>query len=214
MSRLADVLAKVELALGERAEPVTLIAVSKTQPVEALEKLYKEGQRDFGENYVQELMEKARWFNEKGYFDVRWHFIGHLQSNKVKQIVSLVHCIHSVDSEKLALEIAKRREGEALPIFIQVNIDQEATKSGVSPQDLTALVERVSQLPTLKVLGLMCIPEPSSKNAFGRLRELEASCKPHTLGMLSMGMSQDFEEAIRQGSTHVRVGTLLFGPRV
>lgn len=199
---------------------VTLIAVSKTHPLEAIEELYALGQRDFGENYAQEMIEKAAGLRARGYSEIRWHFIGHLQTNKVKLILPHVHAVHSVDSERLAAELSKRhmasQAATKLSIFLEVNIDGEGSKTGVTPSDAPAIAARISAMPGLQLEGLMCIPTKEGSDhavPFKALRELERRCRPHTNGKLSMGMTSDFEAAIREGSTHVRVGTALFGPR-
>jgi pyridoxal phosphate enzyme (YggS family) len=207
----------------KRLDKITLIAVSKIQSVDAIKTLYDLGQRDFGENYAQELLEKAEHFLVSGVRDIHWHFIGHLQSNKVKQILPFVSSIHSVDSLKLAEEISKRwvplSQGRDLPVFLSVNIDNEESKDGVQATDAPAIAAEIAKLPSLTLEGLMCIPAPgsgaahSSANAFARLRELEIRCRPHTQGKLSMGMSDDFADAIAEGATHIRVGTSLFGQR-
>jgi PLP dependent protein len=220
-NRYNDVQANIQKALEDsgRTDSVTLIAVSKLQSVDDIRKLYELGHRDFGENYVQELVEKAETFRDQGITDIRWHFIGHLQTNKVKQLVPFVTVIQSVDSIKLAQEISKRWKGlHALPIFLNVNIDQEKSKDGVSPLDVHEVCESVSHLPGLHLEGLMCIPAPTSSQQVGshpfhRLRELEHLCRPFTHGQLSMGMSSDYQAAIREGATHIRVGTSLFGKR-
>lgn len=213
------------LASAKLADQVTLIAVSKLQPIEAIRELYDLGHRDFGENYVQELTEKAQHFLDEGIKDIRWHFIGHLQTNKVKQLLPFVSSIQSVDSIKLAQEISKRwlslqdqDVSKTLPIFLNVNIDQEPSKDGVFPIDAHEVCEALSHLPGLKLEGLMCIPAPTSVTAVGthpfhRLRELEQLCRPFTHGQLSMGMSSDFPAAIQEGATHIRIGTSLFGKR-
>jgi len=203
---------------------VVLVAVSKTQSVEAIEELYRLGQRDFGENYVQELVEKAHELERRGCGEVRWHFIGHLQSNKVKTVLPLVSCVHTVDSDRLANEIAKRwaalEREQRLPVMIEVNLDGETSKAGFSPDSVVRVVEKISKAhsKTLRIDGLMCIPAPRETSAemrlcFARLRELGEQCRPWTQGKLSMGMSSDFVEAISEGATHVRIGTALFGPR-
>jgi len=207
-------------SVGRDTGSVTLLAVSKTQPASAVEELYRLGHRDFGENYVQEAVEKARVLEERGCTGIRWHFIGHLQTNKVRMLIPFVHAVHSVDSLKLAQELAKRwsaseREGK-LPIFLEVNIDAEESKTGVAPSDACELAEKTAALDALIVEGLMCIPSPergSTGNAFQALRELELKCRPHTSGKLSMGMTADFETAMAMGSTHIRIGTALFGQR-
>ncbi len=223
-SRYREVTARISSAralLPATSRPVTLVAVSKLQSTEAILELYRLGQRDFGENYVQELAQKARELEDRGIGDIRWHFIGHLQTNKVKQLLPLVSMIHSIDSEKLAAEVAKRwrsigRPGR-IPVFIAVNIDEEESKSGVSVMDCRELCEKVATLQEIDLRGLMAIPRPESAQtgiAFKRLRELDLQCRPFTKGELSMGMTQDFEIAIREGATHVRVGSALFGPRI
>ncbi len=225
MSTLKDryetILASVRKIAGDRA---TLLAVSKGQSIDDIEALYRLGHRDFGENYAQELVEKARELGEvRGCTDIRWHFIGHLQTNKVKMVLPWVSFVHTVDSEKLARELDKTctklgRPGK-LPVFVEVNIDREASKAGLEPESVPAFVNSLpASCPSLEIRGLMCIPEaglPESETraAFRRLKELEASCRPVSGGALSMGMSSDFSMALEEGSTHVRVGTALFGPR-
>ncbi|MGK5082584.1 YggS family pyridoxal phosphate-dependent enzyme [Bdellovibrionota bacterium FG-1] len=222
-----QVLEKIEQAQvgrAERTQKITLIAVSKTQPVEAIAALYALGHRDFGENYVQELVGKAQRLEQLGCAGIRWHFIGHLQTNKVKTLVPYVHAVHSVDSEKLGRELAKRWgqfkgvEAAPLPIFIEVNIDAESSKSGVFPEQVPVLVPALASERTLSVQGLMAIPDPEvggggGSSAFARLCALELACRPLTHGQLSMGMSDDYEQAIAQGATYVRVGTAIFGVR-
>lgn len=220
-SRYREILSRIPAARPD-GFPITLLAVSKTQPVEQIEALYRLGHRDFGENYVQELVEKAGELDRRGCAGIRWHFIGHLQTNKVKMLMPLVHAIHAVDSERLAKELAKRwaasgRTGR-LPVFVEVNIDQEPSKSGLDPQEVPAFVQSiVDQYPELEVEGLMCIPakgsEKETRQAFKQLRELEKSCQPASLGFLSMGMSSDYPIALEEGATHIRVGTALFGAR-
>lgn len=203
---------------------IHLIAVSKTQPVEAIEFLYRLGHRDFGENYAQELCEKADTLKARGCPGIRWHFIGHLQSNKAKTLMPWIDSIHSVDSESIAAEIGKRwdQSGRAgkLPVFLEVNIDQESGKSGIPPSEVKSLARVIAEKhgSELTLQGLMCIPkanetQESTRASFQRLRFLEKSCQPNTHGQLSMGMTHDFEDAIRQGATHIRVGTAIFGSR-
>jgi pyridoxal phosphate enzyme (YggS family) len=196
-------------------EPV-LIAVSKTQPPEAIEALHALGHRQFGENYVQELIAKAELLRERGIGELEWHFIGHLQTNKVKALIPWVSAIHTVDSLRLATESAKRwralgRAGR-LPVFIEVNLEREPSKSGLAPEEVPELARAISEkLPELELRGLMAIPKPGSgPSTFASLRELERSCRPWTDGQLSMGMSQDFEQAIAEGATHVRIGSAIF----
>lgn len=193
----------------------TLIAVSKFQPLSAVRELYQLGHRDFGENYVQELQEKARTLQQECP-DIRWHFIGHLQTNKVKALLPWVTAIHSVDSFKLAGELSKRWERDSLlQIFLQVNVDHQESKGGLDHQDVPVLAQRVAALPGLQLKGLMCIPDPTRdpREAFAQLKALEQRCRPHTQGGLSMGMSADFEMALKEGATHIRIGSDIFGPR-
>lgn len=202
-------------------QKITLVAVTKTHPIETIAELYQLGHRDFGENYVQELLEKAQVLESKGYTGIRWHFIGHLQTNKVKALIPWVFSVHTVDSEKLAQELAKRwrtsgRSGR-LPVFIEVNIDREASKTGLPPEETPNFTQTLSLIPELDLQGLMCIPSPASTEngrlAFRHLRELELQCRPWTHGNLSMGMSSDYLAAIQEGSTHIRLGTVLVGAR-
>ncbi len=204
------------------AGSTTLIAVSKGQPVESIEFLYGLGHRDFGENYAQEFLEKAATLETRGCADIRWHFIGHLQTKKVKPVLNVAQFIHSVDSEKLLLEIARRqverRVATRMQIFIEVNLGQEPNKTGATSEAAPKLTALAATFPEIRVCGLMCVPEAAITGEklaarFDELRELEKNCRPATERMLSMGMSGDFELAIAHGATHVRVGTALFGPR-
>ncbi len=219
--RYQKVIDQVQQAALKREGDVTLIAVSKTHPLEKIEELYNLGQRDFGENYVQELVEKAGQLEKRGCTGIRWHFIGHLQSNKIKALVPWVDSVHSIDSLRVGEELSKRweiagRDG-SLPVFIEVNLDRESTKSGIFPENTPKFAEALSHNPKLQLMGLMSIPKPGTRErmsgAFQSLRELEKQCRPFTQDALSMGMSDDFELAIQAGATHVRVGTALFGPR-
>ena len=211
----------------------TLIAVSKTKPAALVSAAYEAGQRDFGENYVHEVVEKAPVLPA----DIRWHFIGHLQSNKVKEIVAVpgLHCVHTVDSAKLARELQKRvallRPDRPLNIMVQVNTSAEESKSGCAPDGVVALCAEVAKAcPLLRLCGLMCIgkysaAEGSASEDFEvlkRCREQVAtatSTDPETRTRvlthmaLSMGMSHDFEAALAAGASHVRVGSSIFGAR-
>jgi pyridoxal phosphate enzyme (YggS family) len=203
--------ARVDAASRAAGREVTLVAVSKKQPLEAIEALYRLGQRDFGENYAQELTEKASALSARGCSGLRWHMIGHVQSNKVKLLAPWVSCVQTVDSPKLARALAALWKG---PVFLEVNIDGEASKAGVSPADAPELAREVATVAGLELRGLMCVPSATdSRPAFARLRELGERCRAFTRGELSMGMSGDFELAIAEGATHVRVGTALFGSR-
>lgn len=219
--RYTDVLAKIEAARTQvSGPPVTLVAVSKYQPLDAMEQLYRLGHRDFGENYVQDLVQKAAEMKNRGCRGIRWHFIGHLQTNKAKTLADQVDVVHSIDSVKTGLALARRwvELGKETPlsVFLQVNIDREPTKTGMDPSMARAVAEELSRAQGLRVEGLMCIPAPDGDrgaDAFSRLKGLRGELGSLTRGKLSMGMSQDYEQAIACGSTHVRVGTLIFGER-
>ncbi|HEX3625221.1 MAG TPA: YggS family pyridoxal phosphate-dependent enzyme [Verrucomicrobiae bacterium] len=204
---------------GREIQSVLLLAVSKTQPAEAIDEAVRCGQIFFGENKVQEA--KAKIPSSPG--RARWHFIGHLQSNKARDAAALFEMIHSVDSLDLAREISKRCEqaSKEMPVLLEVNVAGESSKFGYQPDRLLAELKELQSLPRISLQGLMTIPpfatDPEKSRAhFRRLRELKEQCEellgaplPH----LSMGMSGDFEIAIEEGSTIVRIGTALFGPR-
>jgi PLP dependent protein len=191
---------------------VTLVAVSKAQPAEAIRQAHQAGQRHFGENYVQEWREKAAALADLP--GLVWHFVGGLQTNKVKYLVGKVGLIHAVDREELGREIARRSAaaGIASRVLVEVNVAGEASKAGCAPEEAPALVAALRALPGLEVAGLMCIPAPEEppRPHFARLRDLAAR-----LGLreLSMGMSGDYREAIAEGATIVRVGSAIFGER-
>jgi pyridoxal phosphate enzyme (YggS family) len=202
-------------AAGRAPGDVGLVAVSKVHPYPKIHALYEAGQRDFGENYVQELVEKAEAAKRDGLDGIRWHFIGHLQTNKVKLLLPHVALIHGVGSLRLAEEIAKRATHDPVSALVEVNVDGEESKSGVQIPELRSLVERARALPNLDLRGLMCIPDPKrakgARDAFHRLAALGADLG---LSELSMGMTADFPDAIAEGATLVRVGTAIFGERV
>ncbi|HBG07465.1 MAG: YggS family pyridoxal phosphate enzyme [Geobacteraceae bacterium GWC2_58_44] len=214
-------IAKAALEAGRDPETVRLVAVSKTKPARAIAEAYGCGQVIFGENYVQELVTKADGLPR----EISWHFIGHLQSNKVRQIAGLVDMIHSVDRISLAREIDRQWGllGKRCEVLIQVNISCEATKSGTSSEELLDLVREVASLPHLCIRGLMTMPpffdDPdAARPYFAALRVLSREvAKEEIPGVemreLSMGMSGDFEAAIGEGATLVRVGSALFGER-
>ncbi|MBQ9504257.1 MAG: YggS family pyridoxal phosphate-dependent enzyme [Lachnospiraceae bacterium] len=200
---------------------VTLIAVSKTKPVELIMEAYDAGIRDFGENKVQELLEKY----DRCPQDIRWHLIGHLQTNKVKYIVDKVAMIHSVDSLKLAEEISRQavKKNVSVDILVEVNIADETTKYGISYEECQDLVVAIIGLPNITVRGLMCIA-PYTENSEENRKYFEKLCKLNVdikqkmsnntfTGVLSMGMTGDYEVAIEEGATYVRVGTGIFGER-
>ncbi len=199
----------------------TLVAVSKTKPNEDIEELYELGQRDFGENYVQELVDKQAALPK----DIRWHFIGHLQSNKVKYIAPFVHLIHGVDSFKLLQEINKQaaKQNRIIDCLLQVHIAQEETKFGMNETELATALAGLADLPNVRVCGLMGMASFSDDLAklraeFRFLKSLFDKCRewPVVSGewaVLSMGMSGDYRIAMEEGSTMVRIGSLLFGAR-
>ena len=206
---------------GRAERDVTLIAVSKTKPLPMLEEVYSLGIRDFGENKVQELVDKAEQLPD----DIRWHMIGHLQRNKVKYIVDKVYMIHSVDSLRLAEEISKEavKRGIIVNILIEVNVAGEESKFGVTPEDTPGLVQEISHLPGILVRGLMTIA-PFVENAednrifFSALKKLYVDITNKNIDnvrmdYLSMGMTGDYEVAIEEGASFVRVGTGIFGER-
>ncbi len=206
---------------GRERSEVTLIAVSKTKPVENIREAYEAGIRDFGENKVQEMMEKMDVLPD----DIRWHMIGHLQRNKVKYLIGKTALIHSVDSLRLAQEIsaqALRREADT-DILIEVNIAEEESKFGISRDETLALVTEVAALPRVHVKGLMAVapytedPE-QNRPYFREIRELSVDIAQKNIDnvsicILSMGMTGDYEVAIEEGATMVRVGTGIFGER-
>lgn len=212
---------KACLRSGRKREDVTLIAVSKTKPVSMIHELLPLGVRDFGENKVQELTEKEELLPK----DIRWHMIGHLQRNKVKYVVGKACMIHSVDSLRLAEEISKEalKKQISVPILVEVNVAGEESKFGVSVQEAPFLVEQICRLPGIEVKGLMTIapyvedPE-ENRIVFRNLRKLSVDIGGKnfdnvTMDILSMGMTGDYEVAIEEGATHVRVGTGIFGER-
>lgn len=204
------------------AKNVTLVAVSKIKPVSDIKALYDLGQRDFGENYVQELVDKQPQLPA----DTRWHFIGHLQSNKVKYIAPFVHLIHGVDSFNLLKEINKQaaKNNRVIDCLLQVHVAQEATKYGLDEKELKELIEKLPELKNVQVKGLMGMASFSDNETliqteFRQLKVLFDQLGKSQIAnlrsqILSMGMSGDYKMAIAEGSTMVRVGSLLFGARM
>ena len=203
------------------SEEVTLIAVSKTKPLEMLKEAYEAGARDFGENKVQELVDKIPNMPD----DIRWHMIGHLQRNKVKYIVDKVYMIHSVDSLRLAEEISKEavKNNVVVKILIEVNVAQEESKFGLSTDQVEELLLQIKDLPGISVQGLMTIapyvddPE-ENRGVFQKLKQLSVDIKAKNIdninmNVLSMGMTGDYMVACEEGATFVRVGTGIFGER-
>jgi pyridoxal phosphate enzyme (YggS family) len=220
--RIQERIAVAAARAGRRAEEITLIGVSKTHPVAAIREAFEAGLRHFGENRVQE------WEGKRGEIEdlkATWHLIGHLQSNKSARAAKLFDCVDSVDDFGLAQRLDRAREeqnaAEKLRILLEVRVAQEESKNGVEIGEVAALAEKVAALPRVNLAGLMCIP-PFLESAeevrpyFRKLRALRDDLKKNLgleLPVLSMGMSHDFEIAIEEGATEVRVGTLLFGGR-
>jgi pyridoxal phosphate enzyme (YggS family) len=215
---MVNVEAFQEITAALKEKQVTLVAVSKTKPVEDIQALYDLGQRDFGENYVQELADKQAALPK----DIRWHFIGHLQSNKVKYIAPFVHLVHGVDSWKLLNEINKQasRANRVIDCLLQVHIAQEETKFGMDEAELAEALHKSADLTNVRIQGLMgmaSFSDDASKvraefQALKRLKEKQETAG-YPLPALSMGMSGDYAMAIESGSTMVRIGSLLFGAR-
>jgi pyridoxal phosphate enzyme (YggS family) len=201
---------------GRKRDEVRLIAVTKTHPVETIRQAYDLGIRDFGENRVQELLKKAEYFREDN--DIRWHLIGHLQSNKAKYIAPLIHCVHSIDSIETAKELSKRaaQSGRSIDILLEVNVAGEESKEGIAQQEAEKLLKQISKEATsVFVTGLMTVApylsDPEDVRPY--FRELRMLRDQHGLKDLSMGMTNDFEVAIEEGSTMIRIGSALFGER-
>jgi pyridoxal phosphate enzyme (YggS family) len=221
--RLQAVRARIGAAAhraGRAADSVTLIGVSKLQPPAALAALADLGQRDFGENYLQEALGKIDTLRARG---LVWHFIGQLQANKTRAVAEHFDWVHTVDRLKIATRLAAQRPFHAPPlaVCVQVSLGDEAGKGGIAPGELPALLDAVAALPRLQLRGLMALPpaeteESRQRTWFAQLRGLfEAARRSHPqLDTLSMGMSGDLEAAILEGATHVRVGTALFGERL
>ncbi len=227
--RIQEVITRINRACersGRDARSVTLVAVSKTFPVSVVEEAYQAGIRHFGENKVQELKPKCAELPgliEGG--DIHWHMIGHVQRNKAKDVVACADSMHTLDSLRLARELEKRAAalGRVLPCMVQVNVSGESSKYGLDPGDIPAFMEEAVAFPHLEITGLMTLASPVDdpeevRPQFVKLRslkeELTASGPRYSsIEHLSMGMSGDFEIAIEEGATHVRIGSLLFGAR-
>ena len=222
IARVRERIAAACRRAGRRPEDVRLIAISKTMPAERIREAYEAGLRDFGENRVQEAKAKRPALCDLA---ATWHLVGHLQTNKAKSARELFQWFHALDSYRLAerMEHSAVSGGERLPVLLEVNLGGEETKAGVREAEVRALAEQVSRLPTLELRGLMVLPpffdDPEqTRPFFRRLRELamaidSANLPNVSMRELSMGMSHDFEVAIEEGATMVRVGTAIFGPR-
>jgi len=217
--KIQDLLAQAAADAGRSREEIRLLAVSKEKPVECVLEAASAGQRDFGENFVQEGLKKM---DEAGRDDLIWHFIGHLQANKTRPVAERFHWVHTVDRLKIAERLSRQRPVYAndLNICIQVNIDREPQKAGVMPERVKEIAHAALSLPRLRLRGLMTIPQaasalhdPAGSYALMNVLFQELSEDGVVLDTLSMGMSGDLEAAIMHGSTMVRIGTDLFGPR-
>lgn len=225
--RIKDACARAD----RRLQDVTLIAVSKTHSVDAIRTLYDAGQRAFGESYVQEWQQKTERIRDPKYSDIDWHFIGHLQSNKAKYIADEVSMVHSVDRRSVLKRLQKRSH-EPVDVLLQVNVAGQASKGGVAPDEVIELLMTAREYQNIRVRGLMCIPpyvdDPENNRVhFRQMRQIferaldwlrdqdddEFAAASACFRCLSMGMSGDFEVAIEEGATHVRVGTAIFGAR-
>lgn len=215
-----QVLHQIQVACEQaQRDPATvqLLAVSKTHPDSALREMYQLGQRAFGENYLQEALDKIEALDD---LDIEWHFIGHVQRNKTKLLAEKFDWVHGVDRLIIAERLSSQRleTQPALNVCIQVNIDHQDSKDGCQPEDVAQLVEKISQLPQVRLRGIMVIPAPDQITAFTDAKQLFEQVKSHhqqpqDWDTLSMGMSGDLQQAIAAGASIVRIGTALFGAR-
>lgn len=217
--QLHDRIAAAEKQFNRQPGSVQLLAVGKTQPLDAIAHIYKLGQRNFGENYLQEALPKIQGLSDLA---IQWHFIGRIQANKTREIAECFDWVHSVDRLRIAQRLNDQRPGNRAPlnICLQINLEDETGKGGMAPGDAPRLAEQIAILPRLKLRGLMCIPAEhpdfeSQRRVFARMRLLQEAINRQgaALDTLSMGMSNDLEAAIAEGSNMIRIGTALFGPR-
>ena len=218
-NHIQELICTAKTQYNRKNENISLLAVSKKQPLTAIKEAYNLGQVDFGENFVQEGVEKIKELNNK---NINWHFIGHIQSNKTRLISENFDWVHTVDRIKIAERLSKQRPEHAnnLNICIQINVDDEKTKSGVDIKNVYDLCYAIDELPNLNLRGLMCLPMTRSdheqqRQPFKVLKKLyeDLNKERFNLDTLSMGMTNDFNSAIQEGSTIIRIGTALFGPR-
>ncbi|CAH0224591.1 YggS family pyridoxal phosphate-dependent enzyme [Enterobacter ludwigii] len=222
LAQVRDKISAAATRCGRASEEITLLAVSKTKPASAIADAIAAGQHAFGENYVQEGVDKIRFFQEQGKTDLQWHFIGPLQSNKSRLVAEHFDWCHTIDRLRIASRLNDQRP-EALPplnVLIQVNISDENSKSGIALEELDALAADVAALPRLTLRGLMAIPAPESsyERQFAVAQQMAVAfealkARYETVDTLSLGMSDDMEAAIAAGSTMVRIGTAIFGAR-
>ena len=219
LAKISDLLAKAAVEAQREPGSVKLLAVSKRQSLDKVLEAHAAGQRDFGENLVQEAVEKIR---ETRDLDLTWHFIGHLQSNKTRVVAEYFDWVHTIDKLKTAKRLSQQRPAhrDPLTICIQVNVDNESSKSGIDPEALTELATACAELPNLRLRGLMCLPAirrdtDDQRKPFARLREMAESLRADGIEIdtLSMGMTDDYPAAILEGATIVRIGTAIFGER-
>jgi len=222
LAQVRDKISAAATRCGRASEEVTLLAVSKTKPASAIAEAIDAGQRMFGENYVQEGVEKIRHFREKGTADLQWHFIGPLQSNKSRLMAEHFDWCHTVDRLRIASRLSEQRPAEMPPlnVLIQINISDENSKSGIALEELEQLADQVAMLPGLRLRGLMAIPAPESDydRQFAVARQMAVAFEAlktrfPTVDTLSLGMTDDMAAAIAAGSTMVRIGTAIFGAR-
>ena len=222
LAQVRDKISAAASRCGRASEEVTLLAVSKTKPASAIEEAIAAGQLAFGENYVQEGVEKIRHFREKGIAGLQWHFIGPLQSNKSRLVAEHFDWCHTLDRLRIATRLSEQRPAELGPlnVLIQINISDENSKSGIPLEELDALAAEVVELPNLRLRGLMAIPAPESDyvRQFEVARQMAVAfaglkTRYPDVDTLSLGMSDDMEAAIAAGSTMVRIGTAIFGAR-
>ena len=222
LAQVRDKISAAAARCGRASEEITLLAVSKTKPASAIAEAIDAGQRAFGENYVQEGVDKIRYFQEQGKTDLQWHFIGPLQSNKSRLVAEHFDWCHTIDRLRIAIRLNDQRPAEmpALNVLIQVNISDENSKSGIALSELDALAAEVAELPRLTLRGLMAIPAPESsyERQFAVAQQMAVAfealkARYNTVDTLSLGMSDDMEAAIAAGSTMVRIGTAIFGAR-
>ena len=222
LAQVRDKISAAATRCGRASEEITLLAVSKTKPASAIAEAIDAGQRAFGENYVQEGVDKIRYFQEQGNTDLQWHFIGPLQSNKSRLVAEHFDWCHTIDRLRIATRLNDQRPAKmpALNVLIQVNISDENSKSGIALSELDALAAEVAKLPRLTLRGLMAIPAPESsyERQFAVAQQMAVAfealkARYETVDTLSLGMSDDMEAAIAAGSTMVRIGTAIFGAR-
>lgn len=219
LAKISDLLAKAAVEAQREPGSVKLLAVSKRHSLDKVLEAHAAGQRDFGENLVQEAVEKIR---ETRDLDLTWHFIGHLQSNKTRVVAEYFDWVHTIDKLKTAKRLSQQRPAhrDPLNVCIQVNVDNESSKSGIDPDELLELARACTELPNLQLRGLMCLPAirrglAEQRKPFARLREMAESLRASGIDTdtLSMGMTDDYQAAILEGATIVRIGTAIFGER-